>query len=383
MKPILVVAALLTLVFLAFPSAHAAEMPNSCAECHEPPTLALKASIHEKVACVACHGGNPRPSQATLPEEARKAKAHDAKMEYNPAPEAKCARCHAGEQAAWTRGAHGLPMKSRKVLFCKQCHAADLKAPSAHAILKLSFAPGGIPGPLGTGIDSTFVHRIGLFDVKKKLVDGATYEPYSPMGTCGKCHDYASISMGWHFQAGRASAVDGRPGEPWILWDAGTQTQMPLSYRSWAGTRRPSEAGLTDWDFALRFGAHLPGGGPLEWMKDNRRRDVTEEQSPDGKGAVSRWKTAGALGIDCLACHLNGPYNREERANQIRAGHFRFAPEGGLGVAAVRPGVKEITDDGDEIFKPAPPPAPAKPAAPAPASACRGRRGSSSTAGAA
>ncbi len=352
-------------VFLFLPpGASSAERPNACTECHEKPHEVLKASVHEKVYCIACHGGNQRP-YPDLPEEARKARAHDPKRQFNPAPDEKCARCHANEQAAWTRGAHGLPMKSYPAMSCKQCHAADLANPSAHTIRKIDFVGGTVPGRLRTGVDDAFVHRIGLFDAKKRLLDGTTYEPYSPQGTCGKCHDYEAISMGWHFQAGRKGAEDGRPGEPWILWDFDTRTQLPLSHRAWAGAYTPADVGMSDWAFALRFGAHHPGGGLLEWIADGRKRDVTEERSADKKRSVSKWKTGGAHGIDCLACHLNTPYNREERAHRIRTGHFRFGPEAGLGVAAVRPGVKEITDDGDEILKPLPPPAPKKPAAPA------------------
>gem|GEM_PF-132252 len=346
------------------PAAFAAERPDACVECHEPPQTALQASVHEKVYCVACHGGNSRP-QPNLPEEARKLKAHDPKQQFVAVPDDKCARCHANEVAAWERGAHGLPMKSRPALLCKHCHAKDPAVPSAHAILKLAFESGAVPGRLRTGIDGAFAHRIGLFDAKKKLIDGTTYEPYSPQGTCGKCHDYAAIAMGRHFQAGRAGAEDGRPGEPWILWDADTRTQVPLSYRAWPGACKPADVGLSDWDFALRFGAHHPGGGLLEWMADGRKRDVTEERSADGTRTVSKWKSGGPLAIDCLACHLGTPYNREERALLARAGHFRMAPEAGLGVAAVRPGVKVVTEDGDELVKPAPPPEKPKAAAPA------------------
>jgi len=337
---------------------------NSCVECHEPSQTVLKKSIHYMVACAACHGGDIRVRKNLTTDE-KKAKAHsaDAPEPFVAAPEDKCVRCHKNENEAYLCGAHGLPMKSRGVLSCKQCHSVDLSAPSAHTIQGMSFKDGGLPGRLRTGADTSFVHRIGLFDERKKLVGGKTTEPYSPMTTCGKCHDYASIPWGGHCGGARPGAAAARPGEPWILWDAATRTQIPLSHRSWAGTRPPADAGMSDWDFALRFGSHLPGGGPLEWLKDGRRRTVTEEPGPDGKGTVSRWKAGGAHAVDCLACHLAAPYDRQERAHLVRAGQFRYAPEAGAGLSAVKPATKKITPGGDEVVEPLPPSA-VKPSAP-------------------
>jgi hypothetical protein len=353
---------------MAAPSATAQAAPkptnNSCVECHEPVDALMKKSIHTMVACAACHGGDIRVRKTLTPDE-KKAKAHaaDAPEPFVALPETKCTRCHKNETEAFNRGAHGLPMKSRGNVTCKQCHSKDPVAPSAHTIRGIEFDAHGLPGHPRTGIDTSFVHRIGLFDERKKLVDAKSSEPYSPMTTCGKCHDYATLSKGRHFQAGRPGAEDGRPGEPWVLWDAATQTQIPISYRTWPGVRSPAEAGLTDWDFALRFGTHHPGGGPMEWLKDGKRRTSMEEPSPDGKGNASRWKAAGAHAVDCLACHLAGPYNREERSHLIRAGMFRFAPEAASGISAVKPALKKTTADGDEVFEPMTPDK-VKPAAP-------------------
>jgi hypothetical protein len=337
---------------------------NSCVECHEPEYQLMMKSVHTMVACAACHGGDIRVRKS-LTQDEKKAKAHsvDAADPFVAKPEAKCTRCHKNETEAWNRGAHGLPMKSRGNVACKDCHAKDPVAPSDHTIRHFSFEKGGLPGHPSTGIDTTFVHRIGLFDERKKLVDAKSSEPYSPAATCGKCHDYATLSKGRHFAAGRPGAEDGRPGEPWILWDAATQTQIPVSYRAWPGVRTPAEAGLTDWDFALRFGAHHPGGGPMEWLKDGKKRTSMEEPSPDGKGNASRWKAAGAHAVDCLACHLATPYNREERSHLVRAGLFRFAPEAAAGISAVKPALKKTTADGDEVYEPLTPDK-VKPAAP-------------------
>lgn len=338
------------------PPAAAPKVTNSCLECHGDTEAVLKKSAHYMVACAACHGGDIRVRRNLTPEE-KKARAHstEAPEPFVAVPDDKCARCHKNENEAWLRGAHGLPMKSRGAVGCKHCHAEEGPAPSAHRIRHFSFHEGGLPGRLRTGIEGAFVHRIGLFDAKKKLVDAKSVEPYSPMTTCGKCHDYASISMGWHFQAGRPGAEDGRPGEPWILRDEATRTQIPLSHRAWPGTFRPAEVGLTDWEFARLFGTHHPGGGLMEWTRDGKRRDTAEEPG-------SKWRAQGVHGIDCLTCHLASPYNREERSLQVRATQFRLAPEAGLGLSAIRPAVRKVTSEGDEIYEPLPPSAKPPPA---------------------
>src|SRR5690606_21245067 len=56
--------------------------------------------------------------------------------------------------------------------------------------------------------------------------------PFSTAQTCGRCHEYNLISQGWHFNA-NSSVNPGRPGEPWILTDPATRTQIPISYRRW------------------------------------------------------------------------------------------------------------------------------------------------------
>src|SRR6266542_4732425 len=84
----------------------------------------------------------------------------------------------------------------------------------------------------------------------------ARANPYSPAQTCGKCHEYEAIGRGWHFNAAKGNAKPGRPGEPWILTDPATRTQIPLSYRGWAGTFKPADLGLNDFDFLMVFARH-------------------------------------------------------------------------------------------------------------------------------
>src|SRR6185437_10978733 len=75
-----------------------------------------------------------------------------------------------------------------------------------------------------------FVHNIPLRDTDGYVIsmplsvqDGkwvdAKGKPVSMPDTCGKCHDYDTMSKGWHFNAGRGNVKPGRPGEPWILTD--------------------------------------------------------------------------------------------------------------------------------------------------------------------
>jgi len=182
---------------------------------------------------------------------------------------------------------------------------------------------------------SNYVHRISIYDEAGTVIRAADAKgrPYSPQKTCGKCHEYDVISRGWHFNAA-AGKAPGRPGEPWILTDPTTRTQIPVSYRSWPGAMRPGDVGLSDWEFLLNFARHLPGGGvgePSDTPKDRRR-------------------IVGKLEIDCLICHTaDGSYDASERARQMALQNFRWAPTvaAGLGLIHGTPAAKLLPDDWD------------------------------------
>jgi hypothetical protein len=142
--------------------------------------------------------------------------------------------------------------------------------------------------------------------------------PFSTSQTCGRCHDYSAISQGWHFNAATGAAKPGRPGEPWILTDPATRTQIPLSYRGWNGTFKPADLGLSDYDFLLAFGRHYPGGGVGETPKD--KIDAADAR-------MRRFLVSGPLEIDCLICHTkHGDYDHEARAKAIANENFKWSP---------------------------------------------------------
>jgi hypothetical protein len=217
----------------------------------------------------------------------------------------------------------------------------------------LTFWLGLAPGParaedIHTESRNPFLHNIPLHDSQGRLIsppsvvgeDGKPQEPkanpYSPAQTCGKCHDYDTISEGWHFNADAGAVPPGRPGEPWILTDPATRTQIPLSYRGWAGTFKPADLGLSDFEFVTNFSRHFPGGGPGE-------PDKIKSTDPQ----MGRMNITGKLEIDCLICHQNtGSYDHEARFNALRAQNFRWAPTiaAGLGVFASFKSAGSIAD---------------------------------------
>ena len=191
-----------------------------------------------------------------------------------------------------------------------------------------------------TDARNQYVHRIHLYDAAKKLIDPAdpNAPPYSPMATCGKCHDYKSISHGWHFNAMDATIPAGRPGEPWLWVDRRTGTQAPLSYRGWPGTFKPGDVGMTPWRFALTFGRHLPGGIEAP----------TTDASPD-----ARWKLAGDLAIDCMICHGdNRSFDHEVWARQIAQQNFAWASTAAAGLGHVEGSVARLPKDFDASAAP-------------------------------
>ncbi|MEA2735658.1 MAG: hypothetical protein QOE14_2109 [Humisphaera sp.] len=175
--------------------------------------------------------------------------------------------------------------------------------------------------PERTYSDSPFVHRIVVLDEDGAVIrptkpgeeaaPNVSTKPMSQAQTCGKCHsDYPLMQQGWHFNSSRADAPHGRPGEPWILTDVQTRTQLPLSYRGWQGTFHPHDVGINDFQFARLFGRHHPGGGALQTSGD------------------LRMKMSGPLENDCLICHTSDDrYDPAARAVAIATDqNFKYAP---------------------------------------------------------
>ncbi len=194
-------------------------------------------------------------------------------------------------------------------------------------------------GALTTGSRAPYVHLINLYDRDGKIIDFKTNtNPYSPTTTCGKCHSMESIAHGWHFNAADPAAAKqaGRPGEPWILTDAATGTQLPVSDRGWPGTFTAKNAGLTSWQFTKTFGARTAGGGLGDQLSDT---------NPDPK---ARWKISGKLEVDCLICHSSDhTYNVVERAKQIEQENFQWAATVGAGLGEVKGSASKLPDTFD------------------------------------
>ena len=201
---------------------------------------------------------------------------------------------------------------------------------------------------------SDYVHWIELYDANGGLIDPTDPKaaPYSPVHTCGKCHDYEAIGHGYHFNAINRSVAAGRAGEPWIWCDDRTGTQIPLSYRNWPGTFSPAGLGITEWDFVLKFGRHLPGGGPgngpAVTTGSQEGAESDKKDAKDPLAVAGRWRLSGQLAIDCMICHTNDrSYSPEVRWEQINSQNFAWASTAALGLGRVEGKVSELRDDVD------------------------------------
>ena len=200
---------------------------------------------------------------------------------------------------------------------------------------------------LETDSRAPYVHRLTLYDHDGVAIDPSDESagPYSPRATCSKCHPYAEIAGGWHFNASRASVPSGRPGEPWFLVDEQAGTALPISGRDWPGVQRPADAGLSHWEFVKRFGHHMPGGGYGE----------PSEAEVDAAPESLRWGISGKLEIDCMFCHSAGSqHDPAEAARQIEAENFKWAATAALGLAVVRGEARKVPDDWDPLAPPNP-----------------------------
>jgi hypothetical protein len=206
------------------------------------------------------------------------------------------------------------------------------------------FAAGGadekLLGDISDGSRATPVHLIPLIDEQGEKIspDDEPLMPLSMRQTCGLCHSIENISKGWHFNTTDPNVTHGRTGQPWILVDAGTCTQIPLTYRPWPGTFNPAELGLTPWRFVELFGRHTPGGGAGELDTDN----------PD---EIMRSFVSGKLEINCLSCHDTNPaHNQAEYAIQIARQNFRWAATATCSFASVSGSAKNMPDTYDPLM---------------------------------
>lgn len=197
-------------------------------------------------------------------------------------------------------------------------------------------------GDTSSGSRSNFVHVIPLLDeggIQLTLEDDPPL-PFSTKQTCAlKCHSYDKITSGWHFNYMDVSQNPGRSGHPWIYADPQTGTQIPLSYRGWAGAYKPSEVGMSDWDFMKHFGRHLPGGG------------VGELQGDLGVDKVMRSLVSGRLEANCLACHdTETAHDQAKYAENIAKENFRWAATATAPFADVEGSSTELPDTYDYLM---------------------------------
>lgn len=193
-------------------------------------------------------------------------------------------------------------------------------------------------GDVPDGGRATAVHRIKLYDETGAVIlpDDQPLMPFSTQKTCGECHDYQKISLGWHFNAHNPAVAAGRPGQPWLLIDKKTATQLPLSYRPWPGCYRPDSLGLSEWEFVQKFGRYLTGGG------------IAADDSLQSPEYLFRWQVSGRLEVNCLACHdADAGYDPVEFADQVVRQNYRWAPTGASNLALVRGSARDMPDQYD------------------------------------
>ncbi|MCF7957101.1 MAG: hypothetical protein K9M57_01495 [Phycisphaerae bacterium] len=166
------------------------------------------------------------------------------------------------------------------------------------------------------GSRTTYSHWVELYDADGVQIKPGDQEPaaLSLKQTCGKCHTYEKIRHGWHFNSSNPDVPAGRVGEPWVLTDDITRTQIPVSNRNWPGTYKPAEMGIDSWQYMNLFGSHMPGGNYGE---------IVEEDA--GPTEMLRRGISGNFEINCLACHnADRRQDQNEAAMQVFQQNFRW-----------------------------------------------------------
>ncbi|MFO8011801.1 MAG: hypothetical protein R6X20_00710 [Phycisphaerae bacterium] len=184
-------------------------------------------------------------------------------------------------------------------------------------------------------------------------------KPYSPKQTCGTCHDYETITQGYHFMQGKAEepTADQAARCQWALTPGnygGTWCSPAPLYRYLSPKKNdsPKTMDMTSFTFITAgCGKCHPGGGSAEYDRDGKRydrwmADPASGFSPGGENGLdgdyykARWSETGVLEADCFLCHLP-EYDVAERRRQIGLLNFRWAATAAAGLAEVNGSIKE------------------------------------------
>jgi hypothetical protein len=188
--------------------------------------------------------------------------------------------------------------------------------------------------------------------------------PYSPRKTCGSCHDYNRITLGYHFQLGRTDGAgkivvsdtfdqkypwnlsSGMYGKHSLVSPDSTQLAKKVN-------QNPSDIDKTSFFFIQHCGSCHAGGGPgevdrkgnlyyneetkqfgYEISDDYALRDGDYTSINAGNPLFgASWDKSGPSEADCLLCHLKG-YQWKERAAALKGGLFKYGPTVGAGWAS-------------------------------------------------
>jgi len=202
----------------------------------------------------------------------------------------------------------------------------------------------GDPGDdvrLHAGSEAPYIHNINLYDATGTVIGPDSNKPYSPIETCGKCHDTDSIRHGWHHNAfDPAFKADGRPGEPYVWTNAQTATQLPITGRDWPEAYDLQALGISAWDFTIRFGGRTPGGGLGSLYQDQ-----------GAESDEARWDLTGELQANCMSCHLqNASWDYTAWNDAVSKHNFKWAAAAAAPFARVNGAMTDVPDDYDPMM---------------------------------
>ncbi len=193
-------------------------------------------------------------------------------------------------------------------------------------------------GDHSDGSRAVAVHLVDLLDGQgnKIYLEDETLLPFSNAQTCRECHDVDKVASGWHFNANNKDVNPGRPGQPWILVDFTTYTQIPLSYRPWPGTYSPDALGITAWQFAKRFARQSPGP-----FYEDLEADIDFD---------ARWEVSGEIEVNCLACHdAEHAHDQSKYSAQISKENFHWASAATTAFATVSGAARDMSESYDYL----------------------------------